>query len=150
MATGPAPGPGPMIRWAPALLLLGAAALYLARLGRVGLFDPSEGTYAEIPREMLALRDWLTPHFNFVRYFEKPPLLYWLNALSLGALGNSEFSARLVTALAAVSGIGVVYGIGRDLWGRQAGLASAAILATSFGYFVFGRIMLPDMLLIAL
>jgi len=130
--------------------LLGTAALYLARLGRVGLFDPSEGTYAEIPREMLALHDWVTPHFNFIRYFEKPPLLYWLNALAFEVLGRSEFSARLATALAAVAGVGAVYGIGRDLWGRQAGLAGGAILATSFGYFVFGRIMLPDMLLIAL
>ena len=147
---GPVPGPGNPPRWAPAILVLGAAALYLARLGQVGLFDPSEGTYAEIPREMLVLHDWITPHFNFIRYFEKPPLLYWLNALSLGLFGPSEFSARLATALAAVAGIGAVYGIGRDLWGRQAGLASGAILATSFGYFVFGRIMLPDMLLTAL
>ena len=70
----------PLNRSAPAWLLLGAAALYLIHLGRAGLFDPCEGMYAEIPREMIALKDWITPHFNFVRYFEKPPLIYWLNA----------------------------------------------------------------------
>jgi 4-amino-4-deoxy-L-arabinose transferase-like glycosyltransferase len=137
-------------RWAPTLLFLGATALYLVHLGRVGLFDPCEGMYAEIPREMIALKDWITPHFNFVRYFEKPPLIYWLNAAAFNLFGFSEFSARLPTAAAAIAGIGFVYAIGRDLWGRRAGLAAGAILGTSFGWFIFGRLNLPDMLFTAL
>jgi 4-amino-4-deoxy-L-arabinose transferase-like glycosyltransferase len=137
-------------RWSPLLLIGGTAAFYLVRLGASGLYDPNEGMYAEIPREMVLLRDWLTPHFNFIRYFEKPPLLYWLTALSYQFLGFSEFSSRLITALAAVAGVGVTYGIGRDLWGRRCGLASGLILATSFGYFVFSRIIVTDMLFTAL
>lgn len=136
----------PLTRWAPAGLLLGAAALYLLHLGRVGLFDPCEGMYAEIPREMIVLKDWITPHFDFVRYFEKPPLIYWLNAIAFKLFGFSEFSARLPTAAAAIAGIGLVYAIGRDLWGRRAGIAAGAILGTSFGWFIFGRLNLPDML----
>ena len=136
--------------WSPLLLLGGTAALYLVRLGAAGLYDPNEGMYAEIPREMVLLRDWLTPHFNYLRYFEKPPLLYWLTAMGYQIFGVSEFSARLVSALAAIAGVGVTYGIGRDLWGRRAGLASGMILATSFGYFVFGRIVVTDMLFTAL
>jgi len=137
-------------RWTPWLLLGGTAAFYLARLGAAGLYDPNEGMYAEISREMVLLRDWLTPHFNFIRYFEKPPLLYWLTALAYQLFGISEFSARLVTALAAIAGVGVVYGIGRDLWGRRVGLVSGLILATTFGYFIFSRIILTDMLCTAL
>jgi 4-amino-4-deoxy-L-arabinose transferase-like glycosyltransferase len=137
-------------RWAPLLLLGGTAVFYLARLGAAGLYDPNEGMYAEIPREMILLRDWLTPHFNFIRYFEKPPLLYWLTAICYQLLGVSEFSSRLVTVLAAIGGVGVVYGIGRDLWGRRVGLVSGLILATSFGYFIFSRIVLTDMLFTAL
>jgi 4-amino-4-deoxy-L-arabinose transferase-like glycosyltransferase len=137
-------------QWSPLLLLGGTAAFYLVRLGASGLYDPNEGMYAEIPREMVLLRDWLTPHFNFIRYFEKPPLLYWLTALSYQFLGFSEFSSRLATALAAVAGVGVTYGIGRDLWGRRSGLASGLILATSFGYFIFSRIIVTDMLFTAL
>ncbi len=142
--------PGLLARLAPVLLLAGATALYLFHLGRAGLFDPAEGLYAEIPREMIALHDWLTPHLNYLRYFEKPPLAYWLNAISFEAFGLSEFTARLPTAVAAIAGIGLVYAIGRDLWSRRAGLAAGAVLGTSFGYFVFGRIMLPDMLFITL
>ena len=137
-------------RWTPLLLIVGTAVFYLARLGASGLYDPNEGMYAEIPREMVLLHDWLTPHFNFIRYFEKPPLLYWLTALSYQFLGFSEFSSRLVTALAAVAGVGVTYGIGRDLWGRRGGLASGLILMTSFGYFIFSRIIVTDMLFTAL
>lgn len=117
-------------RWVPLLLLAGTAAFYLVRLGAAGLYDSNEGMYAEIPREMILLGDWLTPHFNFIRYFEKPPLLYWLTALAYQVLGVSEFSARLVTALAAVAGVGVIYGIGRNLWGWRVGLASGLIMAT--------------------
>jgi len=137
-------------RWSPLLLLGGTAALYLVRLGAAGLYDPNEGMYAEIPREMVLLRDWLTPHFNYLRYFEKPPLLYWLTAVAYQLLGVSDFSARLVTALAAVAGVGVTCAIGRDLWGRRAGLVSGLILATSFGYFIFSRIVVTDMLFTAL
>jgi hypothetical protein len=61
----------------PLLLLLGTAAFYLAWLGAAGLYDPNGGRYADTPREMVLLRDWLTPPFNFIRYFEKPPLLQW-------------------------------------------------------------------------
>ncbi len=142
--------PGSLVRrlerWAPLLLVGGTAAFYLTRLGAAGLYDPNEGMYAEISREMVLLRDWLTPHFNFIRYFEKPPLLYWLTAVAYRLLGISEFSARLITALAAIAGVGVVYGIGRDLWGRRAGLVSGLILATTFGYYIFSRIILTDML----
>ena len=137
-------------RWAPAALILGAAALYLFRLGQTGLYDMDEGVYAEISREILVLGNWVTPHLDFIPFVEKPPLLYWLNALAFKALGVSEFSARLATALAAVAGVGLVYGIGRDIWGRRAGLAAGAVLATSFGYFIFGRLMLPDMLFVSL
>lgn len=128
------------------MLLGGTGVLYLARLGAAGLYDPNEGMYAEIPREMLLLGDWLTPRFNFIRYFEKPPLLYWLTAVAYLVFGVSEFSARLPTALAGIAGVGVVYGIGRDLWGWRTGIVSGLILATSFGYFIFSRIVLTDML----
>lgn len=137
-------------RWSPLLLLLGTAALYLSQIGAAGLYDPNEGMYAEIPREMLLLRDWVTPHFNFVRYFEKPPLLYWLTAIAYQLFGVSQFSARLVTGLAGVAGVGIVYGIGRDVWGKRAGLLSGLILATTFGYYTFSQIVLTDMLFTAL
>jgi len=129
--------------------ILGLVALSLLiffwRLDSPGLFEPNEGMYAEISREMLVLKDWITPHFNYVRYFEKPPLLYWVTALSYLIFGISEFAARFPIALAALGGVIVTYLIGKEAWGERAGLLSGLVLATSFGYFVFARIILTDL-----
>jgi 4-amino-4-deoxy-L-arabinose transferase-like glycosyltransferase len=76
-------------------LALGVAPLLIRPL-----WQPDEGRYAEIPREMLATGDWLTPRLNYVLYFEKPPLQYWLSAASMRLFGESAFAARLPLALA--------------------------------------------------
>jgi 4-amino-4-deoxy-L-arabinose transferase-like glycosyltransferase len=59
------------------LFLLATAVLYYSALGTIPLLEPDEGRYAEIPREMLASGDFVTPHLNGVVYLEKPPLFYW-------------------------------------------------------------------------
>ncbi len=60
---------------AAALLLL-----YIVPLGSYPLMEPDEGRYAEIPREMIATGNYITPMLNYVKYFEKPVFLYWMNA----------------------------------------------------------------------
>ena len=57
-------------------------------LGRIPLIEPDEGRYAEIPREMLERGDFVTPLLNYVKYFEKPPLHYWLNAAAMSLFGQ--------------------------------------------------------------
>jgi 4-amino-4-deoxy-L-arabinose transferase len=73
--------------------------LYLLPLGVRPLMEPDETRYAEVPREMIASGDWITPHLNGLRYFEKPPLGYWLNGLAMLACGENEFAVRLPSAL---------------------------------------------------
>ncbi|MBM4273182.1 MAG: hypothetical protein FJ134_01790 [Deltaproteobacteria bacterium] len=132
-------------------LLLGLAlvgvSVFFHRLGVPGLMDPDEGRYAEIAREMWVLKDWLIPHLNFLPYLEKPPLVYWLTALSFGVLGETEFAARLPAAVSALGGLYVTYIWGRVFWGPRAGFVSALVLATSGGYVVLGRILTLDMVL---
>ena len=70
--------------------------LYFCNIGGYGLMNPDEGRYAEIPREMLASGDYLTPTLNQVLYFEKPPLYYWFTAVSFAVFGQNEFGARLL------------------------------------------------------
>ena len=79
------------------LLWLAAAMLWFGPLNTPHLFDPDEGRYAEIPREMLSGGDWVIPHLDALVYLEKPPLQYWLTALSLRGFGENEFAARLCT-----------------------------------------------------
>jgi 4-amino-4-deoxy-L-arabinose transferase-like glycosyltransferase len=132
-------------------LLLGLAlvgvAVFFHRLGFPGLMDPDEGRYAEIAREMWVLKDWLIPHLNFVPYLEKPPLVYWLTALSFGALGETEFAARLPAALSALGVMYATFALGREFWGPRGGFISALVLATSGGFVVLGRLLTLDMVL---
>jgi 4-amino-4-deoxy-L-arabinose transferase-like glycosyltransferase len=121
--------------------------LYLGRIGGFVLQDPDEGRYAEIPREMVEVGDWTTPHLNYVKYFEKPPLLYWLIALSYETFGTSEWSARLISALAALATLVIVYRLGLALFGRRAALLAAGVLATSPLFFVLSQVVLIDGLL---
>src|ERR1700692_2814244 len=115
-------------------VMLGAAALFctvlwFALLAQRPLFDPDEGRYAEIPREMLASGDWVIPHLNGVAYLEKPPLQYWATAVALQVFGHNEFAARLYTALCAFGTLAVVGLAARRLWGSAAAYRTAAVLS---------------------
>src|SRR2546428_13485046 len=80
-------------------------SLAMLRAGSMPLTDPDEGRYAEIAREMVASGDYVVPHLFSIPYLEKPPLLYWLTALSFRALGENEIAARLVPALTPTAGV---------------------------------------------
>jgi 4-amino-4-deoxy-L-arabinose transferase-like glycosyltransferase len=120
--------------------------LFFFYLGGWGWFDPDEGRYAEIPREMLARGDWITPHLNYVAYFEKPPLLYWLTALFFRVFGLHEWAGRLVPALAATAGVLLTYMLGRRMFNARAGFLGAVVLATSTLYAFLAHELLIDML----
>jgi 4-amino-4-deoxy-L-arabinose transferase-like glycosyltransferase len=133
--------------WTRDLLLLALAfgALNLFLLGRLPLANPDEGRYAEIPREMLATGDWVTPRLNATPYYEKPPLVYWTVGLSRVLFGPGEFAVRLTPALFGLGGVLLTYAAARGLYGRAAGLAAAVVLGTSLLYFALSRILLLDM-----
>ncbi len=133
--------------WARDCLLLALAfgLLFAFRLGSYPLSNPDEGRYAEIPREMLASGDWVTPRLNGVPYFEKPPLVYWCVAAAQKFLGSSEWALRAVPAIFTLWGVLMTYAAARKLYGRHAGLWSAVVLGTSLLWFGLGHILLLDM-----
>ena len=139
-------------RYADLIALLGLAlvmVMFLSRIGGFPLADPDEGRYAEIPREMIELHDWVTPRLNYVKYFEKPPLFYWLVGLSFRAFGMTEWSARLVPALSGLLVVVVTYLLGRSMIGPRGALIASAVLATSPLFFAMSQVVIIDMLLTA-
>jgi len=74
-----------------------------ANLGDAALFEPDEGRNAEIAREILLLKDWVTPHYDFIPRLDKPIFFFDLVALSYKLFGISERSARLPSVLAALA-----------------------------------------------
>ena len=137
----------PMAIWA---LLAISLPLFFFRMGGWAFFEPDEGRYAELPREMLKSGDWITPHLNGVVYFEKPPLLYWAVAAMYRLFGLHEWSGRMVPALAALAGVLLVYGLGRRMFGARAGLLGALACDTSILWILSARELVIDMLFSAL
>jgi len=137
------------VRWRRDLLMLTLffGAIYLFAAGRLTLKNPDEPRYAGIAREMIATGDWVTPRLNDTRYFEKPPLVPWLVALSRLAFGPGDTAARLPVVVFGVGGVLLVYALGRRLFGREAGLAAAVVLGTSLLYFALSWVLLLDMAL---
>lgn len=132
----------------PALVLtaiLVAATLWFGTLGARKLTAPDEGRYAEIAREMAASGDWVTPRYNELKYFEKPPLQYWATALAYRALGPSEWTTRLWTAVTGFLGVLLAgYTAGR-LASPAAGLAAGLVLAATPLWLVGSRVSSLDM-----
>ncbi|HXN85862.1 MAG TPA: glycosyltransferase family 39 protein [Candidatus Binataceae bacterium] len=134
---------------APAIFLV-AGIVFFFHLGSYGLWDPDESRYGEIAREMLAMRDFIVPHLNYVAYVEKPPLLYWLTALSFRIFGLNEFAARLTPALSAMLGVIATFIFALRAMGRRRAVIAGAILATAPLYAVMAQVLTTDMLLSAL
>ena len=129
------------------ILLAVFAAGWFCNLGYRHLIKPDEGRYAEIPREMVASGDWLTPRLNGYKYFEKPALQYWMTAAAFTAFGQNEWAARLWPALTGFLGVLLVFWAGKRLFAPPAGLCGAAVAASCALYVVVGHMLTLDMAL---
>jgi 4-amino-4-deoxy-L-arabinose transferase-like glycosyltransferase len=129
------------------LLTLFIGLLFGILLGARFLQTPDEGRYVEISREMLVLHDYVTPHINFIKYFEKPPFFYWIEALQIKLFGLNFWSVRFPTAFMGVLGCLFTYIAGRKLYGRGCGILAACVLASSLLYFIMAHAITLDMTL---
>ncbi len=127
-----------------------AAALFLGGLGSAPFVDPPEGFHAAIARDMIRFGDWLTPHVNGVRYFDKPPLIYWLMAGAFSTLGTTAAAARLASALPAIAVAALTAWLGLRLGSPRLGLVAGLVVAANLELFLFARLVKPDLLFVLL
>jgi 4-amino-4-deoxy-L-arabinose transferase-like glycosyltransferase len=133
-------------------IILTLAGLWLLLYASFTLFSPpllddADSVHAEVAREMVARHDWITLYANGIRYLEKAPLMYWSMAASFTVFGPQDWAARLPLAIATLALFLVVYDTGRRLFASDtAGFYAALILLTSFGVFIYTRIIIPDVI----
>ena len=127
------------------LLTLLMAAVWFGNLEYRKLVRPDEGRYAEIAREMATSGDWVTPRLNGIKYFEKPALQYWVTAGAYRLFGEHHWTARLWSALTGFLGILFTAFAATRLFGREAGLLSAAVLGSSLLYTLIAHMNSLDM-----
>ena len=127
------------------LVVTVAAIIWFTQLGYRDLIEPDEGRYAEIPREMVATGDWVTPRLNGFKYFEKPVLQYWATAMAYTLFGDNTTTARLWPALTGFLGALWAGFLGLRLYGRSAGFYAFLITLSGLLYFVDGHYLLLDM-----
>jgi len=127
------------------LLTIILSIFFSVLAGTRPLAVPDEARYSEIPREMVATGDYITPRLNTIKYFEKPALFYWLQAGSIRLFGLSEWAVRLPNLLLGLIGCLAIYATARVLFNRQSGWLASMVLSTSILYFAMAHTITLDM-----
>ena len=141
-------------------VLIAVAALYLPRLGTTSLWDPWETHYGEVAREILSRNDWISLWWAQDKWFwSKPVLLFWMEALSMGAFGvdflpdanpaHPEWALRLPAVLMALAALGMVYATVKQISGQRAGALSVLVLGTMPQFFFLSHQAITDLPLVA-
>jgi len=128
------------------LIVLFWFTIYAPGLFSPPLLDDADARHAEVAKEMLERHDFVTMYVDGVRYLDKAPLPYWLNAASHAVFGINEFAVRLPMSLAALGLFLSVFFLGRDLADKKAGLFAALILVSAVGPYIYTRFFIPDIM----
>jgi 4-amino-4-deoxy-L-arabinose transferase-like glycosyltransferase len=120
------------------------AAFWLVTIQIRPMLDPDEGRYAEIPREMVASGDWVTPRLDGLKYFEKPALQYWATAAAYSVVGLSNWSSRLWTVGLGFACLPLIYAWVVRLYDRRGAVLAVVILSMSPYFGVIGHLNLLD------
>ncbi len=131
----------------PWLLILVVALSFFWQLGAVPLYDLDEGAFTEATREMLDSGNVITPHKDGEPRYDKPVLIYWLQAVSTKAFGFNEFALRLPSAVAATLWVLAVWGFVRARLDAPTATVAGLVMALSLQVSLIGKAAVADALL---
>jgi 4-amino-4-deoxy-L-arabinose transferase-like glycosyltransferase len=137
------------------VILLAWIILQFSGIFSPGLLDDVDSIYIEIAREMMRRHDFVTPYIDGIRFFDKPPLTYWMAAGSMSVFGVHDWAARLPLALAVLALLFSVYALGNRFFAAvshadaadRGAFYSALALATAIGPYLYTRFFIPDILI---
>lgn len=132
--------------WSLAALIFSIWATFF-HLGDFPLLSPDEGRNAEVAREMKVAGTWLVPTYDGATYLDKPAFFFKSVALSLAALGDNEFAARLPSALSGLGILLMVFAFCRRTYGELTASLAMVVVASTPLFMAFSRIVIFDMML---
>jgi 4-amino-4-deoxy-L-arabinose transferase-like glycosyltransferase len=141
----PHTAPSALAAWV--LLAAIFAAVQFASLFTPPLLDDADASHAQAAQHMAESGDWVTLKVNGIRYLEKPPLPYWLDAGLYRVFGQNAFATHLPNALALLGCAWLAWLWAGQAWGKRAGLYAGLGVLTSMGPFLFTRFAIPEALL---
>ena len=131
-----------------ALTVLGAAGVYLAGNGSVGLWDRDEPRYAQCSRQMLQSGDWVVPRLYDEVRTAKPVFIYWCQAGTMRWLGDTAFAARFPSAAAMPITLLVFAAFAWHAAGPRRAVWATLVLATSVMVLISAKACLTDSVLL--
>jgi 4-amino-4-deoxy-L-arabinose transferase-like glycosyltransferase len=129
-------------------LFFGSVLFHLAGTWSLPLIDRDEPRFAEASREMIQRANYVVPYFNDQLRLDKPPLTYWAQVASYRIFGESDFSARFPSAIAAALTALVVLAWGRRIGTPGLGWWAAIIFTLSLQTFLHAKAAVADMWLV--
>jgi 4-amino-4-deoxy-L-arabinose transferase-like glycosyltransferase len=130
-----------------AVTLLGVLLSFFFALGRAPLFDVDEAAFSQATIEMFERGDFLSTYLNGQPYYDKPILVFWLQAASVKLFGVNEFAFRFPSAVCASIWALLTFLFTRRRFGTNTALLAAGVMATSLGVYIIGRAGTTDALL---
>ena len=134
-------------RWAVAGVLLASILLVWHSLGDHQLFPPDEGRYAAVSGWMAEHGNWLSPQLRDHLHITKPPLTYWLQAISVQVLGRTEFAVRFPSAMATTALMLALFAFARRTLGTLVATLAVGLVACMPLVQVVGRLAITDPML---
>ena len=126
------------------VLILLTAAVAFAGLGAQPLMGVDEGMYGSASLNMLLSGDYVVPSLGGQPFYDKPPLCYWAQSLSMKLFGVNELALRLPSAVCFCLLVWLVTWAGTKIFDRRRGLFAGFITATSILVAALGRMCLTD------
>ena len=126
--------------------------LYFWGHGNYGLFDVDEAIFTQATVEMVEHNNYVMPTYNGEPRYHKPPLIYWLQALSLQAFDAvpyqehiTPFAARLPSALAGMLAVILFYIFVDGMTKRpRYALTAASVFGLNLSWFIIVRAATAD------
>ena len=131
-----------------ALLFLGALLFHVAGTWTMPLIDRDEPRFAEASREMMQRGDYVVPYLNNRYRFDKPPLTYWAHTVMYRLFGETEFAARLPSAITAALTAVLLFAWGRRVADERVGWWAAIIFTVCLQTFLHAKAAVADMWLV--